>query len=108
MCSNVPMSDVTAKGREQDEAYPLFASAAEPRAPKILSVGQLSQLIEATLETMFPSLWVSGEVTEVTRPHSGHIYFTLRDETAQIRAVIWRSAASRLKFRPEEGQQVIC
>jgi len=93
--------------RDDDEAYPLFAPA-ESRGPKILTVGQLSQLIEATLETMFPSLWVSGEITEVTRPHSGHIYFTLRDETAQIRAVIWRSAASRLKFRLEEGQQVIC
>src|SRR3954468_13147334 len=91
----------------EDAAYPLFA-AAEPRGPKILTVGQLSQLIEATLETMFPSLWVSGEITEVTRPQSGHIYFTLRDDTAQIRAVIWRSAASRLGFRPEEGQQVIC
>lgn len=94
-------------GREDDDAYPLFAPP-EPRRPKILTVGQLSLLIEATLETMFPALWVSGEITEVTRPHSGHIYFTLRDETAQIRAVIWRSAASRLKFRPEEGQQVIC
>ncbi|HEY2414106.1 MAG TPA: exodeoxyribonuclease VII large subunit [Pirellulaceae bacterium] len=91
-----------------EEAYPLFASATEPKVPKILTVGQLSQLIEMTLETMFPSLWVSGEITEVTRPHSGHIYFTLRDDTAQIRAVIWRSAAARLKFRPEEGQQVIC
>jgi exodeoxyribonuclease VII large subunit len=91
-----------------DEAYPLFAAATEPKAPKVLTVGQLSQLIEMTLETMFPSLWVSGEITEVTRPHSGHVYFTLRDDTAQMRAVIWRSAASRLKFRPEEGQQVIC
>lgn len=95
------------KETDQEEAYPLFA-AAEPKAPKVLTVGQLSELIEATLETIFPSLWVSGEVTEVTRPHSGHIYFTLRDSTAQIRAVIWRSAATRLKFRPEEGQQVIC
>src|SRR6478672_1810609 len=104
MCSNVLMPET---GRDDDEAYPLFAPT-EPRGPKILTVGQLSQLIEATLETMFPSLWVSGEITEVTRPHSGHIYFTLRDEAAQIRAVIWRSAAARLKFRPEEGQQVIC
>ncbi len=106
MCSNVPMASV----RESDagEAYPLFAAEEEVRGPKVLTVGQLSLLVEATLETMFPSLWVSGEVTEVTRPQSGHIYFTLRDDTAQIRAVIWRSAAARLKFRPEEGQQVIC
>src|SRR5881392_1526111 len=93
---------------DSEDAYPLFATAVEPRVPKVLTVGQLSQLIEATLETMFPSMWVSGEITEITRPQSGHVYFTLRDNTAQIRAVIWRSAASRLKFRPEEGQQVIC
>jgi exodeoxyribonuclease VII large subunit len=93
--------------RGDDEAYPLFA-VSEPRGPKILTVGQLSQLIEATLETMFPALWVSGEITEVTRPKSGHVYFTLRDDMAQIRAVIWKSAAARLRFRPEEGQQVIC
>ncbi len=96
------------KEGDPGEAYPLFAAAEEVRGPKVLTVGQLSLLVEATLETMFPSLWVSGEVTEVTRPQSGHIYFTLRDDTAQIRAVIWRSAAARLKFRPEEGQQVIC
>src|SRR4051812_46691004 len=99
MCSNVSMANVREKDTE--EAYPLFAAAeqafaaADPGALKVLTVGQLSELIEETLETIFPALWVSGEVTEVTRPHSGHIYFTLRDATAQIRAVIWRSAASR-------------
>lgn len=115
------MPDLKPNNGLRDEEYPLFAApepvlaaaeaelpVAKPVAPKVLTVGQLSELIEATLETIFPSLWVSGEVTEVTRPHSGHIYFTLRDATAQIRAVIWRSAATRLKFRPEEGQQVIC
>src|SRR5262245_27853338 len=104
------MADVSKKSdlNESDDEYPLFARSPEPRGPKILTVGQLSLLIEATLETMFPSFEVSGEITEVTRPHSDHIYYTLRDETAQIRAVIWRSAASKLRFRPEEGQQVIC
>jgi exodeoxyribonuclease VII large subunit len=88
-------------------AYPLFPE--EPKAaPKILSVSQLSQLIEGTLESTFHSIWVSGEISEVTRPHSGHIYFTLRDDTSQIRAVIWRSVASRLRFHLEDGQQVIC
>jgi exodeoxyribonuclease VII large subunit len=74
---------------------------------KILSVEQLSLLIEGTLESAFQSVWVSGEVSEVSRPHSGHIYFTLRDEAAQIRSVVWRSTAARLRFALEEGQQVI-
>jgi exodeoxyribonuclease VII large subunit len=88
-------------------AYPLFPEQAE-RAAKILSVSQLSQLIEGTLESNFQSLWVSGEVSEVSRPHSGHVYFTLRDEKAQIGATIWRSVASRLRFQLEDGQHVIC
>jgi exodeoxyribonuclease VII large subunit len=97
MCSNVLMAG----------EYPLFAQAAEA-TPRVLSVSQLSQLIEGTLESAFQSVWVGGEVSEVSRPHSGHVYFTLRDEAAQIRAVIWRSVASRLRFELEDGQQVIC
>ena len=76
--------------------------------PTVLSVSQLTALIQATLESTFHSLWVSGEVSEVSRPHSGHVYFTLKDEQAQIRGVIWRSAAARIKFKLEDGQQVIC
>lgn len=87
--------------------YPLFDERPEGQV-KILTVSQLSQLIEGTLESVFQSLWVSGEISEVSRPHSGHVYFTLRDEAAQIRAVVWRSAASRMRFQLEDGQQVIC
>ena len=87
--------------------YPLFSERPDHQA-KILTVSQLSQLIEGTLESAFQSLWVSGEISEVSRPHSGHVYFTLRDEAAQIRAVIWRSVASRLRFQLEDGQQVVC
>ena len=74
----------------------------------VLSVSQLTQLIQGTLAATFHSLWVSGEVSEVSRPHSGHIYFTLKDSQAQIRSVIWRSTAAWLRFQLEEGQQVIC
>src|SRR5437868_6516070 len=87
--------------------YPLFAERPEGTA-KILSVSQLSQLIEGTLESAFQSVWISGEISEVSRPHSGHLYFTLRDDAAQIRACIWRSVASRLKFQIEDGQEVLC
>jgi exodeoxyribonuclease VII large subunit len=78
------------------------------RAPHVLSVSQLTALVQGTLESAFHSLWVSGEVSEVSRPHSGHVYFTLKDAQAQIRGVIWRSAAQRIKFKLEEGQQVVC
>jgi exodeoxyribonuclease VII large subunit len=94
--------------------YPLFPERlAQPQerpveAPRVISVSQLTQLIQGTLESTFSALWVSGEISEISQPHSGHMYFTLKDELAQIRCVIWRSVASRLKFELQEGQQVIC
>jgi exodeoxyribonuclease VII large subunit len=73
-----------------------------------LTVSELTLLIKGTLESQFHGLWVSGEITEISRPHSGHIYFTLKDSQAQIRGVIWRSAAARIRFALEEGQEVLC
>ncbi len=73
-----------------------------------LTVSQLSLQIKQTLESSFPAVWVSGELSNVARPQSGHVYLTLKDETAQIRGVIWRSAASRIRFDLEDGQQVVC
>jgi exodeoxyribonuclease VII large subunit len=112
MCSNVshyaPAHIVVDKPEtSMTNDYPLFIERKND-APAVLSVSQLSQLIEGLLESTFHSLWVAGEVCDVTRPHSGHVYFTLRDDAAQIRAVIWRSVATRLKFQIEEGQQVVC
>lgn len=73
-----------------------------------LSVSQLTLRIKQALEAEFSSVWVSGELSDVSRPQSGHIYLTLKDETAQIRGVIWRSVASRLGFDLQDGQQVVC
>ena len=87
--------------------YPLFVERPQS-APRVLTVSQLSQLIEGTLEEAFQGVWVSGEISEVSRPQSGHVYFTLRDEGAQIRGVAWRTTAARLRFRLEDGQQVVC
>jgi len=79
-----------------------------PREPHILSVGELTWLIKETLEGTFAGVWVAGELSDVSRPRSGHIYFTLKDEDAQIRGVIWRTTASRLPFELEDGMHVIC
>jgi exodeoxyribonuclease VII large subunit len=91
------------------ELFPLFPEEEEKAAaPRVLSVSQLTALIQGTLETTFESVWVSGEISEVSRPQSGHLYFTIKDEGAQIRGVMWRSAAQRLPFQIEDGQQVVC
>ena len=76
--------------------------------PDDLTVSQLSGLLKNTLEAEFPKVWVAGEISNLSRPQSGHLYFTLKDDDAQIRGVIWRSTAERLKFDIEEGMQVIC
>ncbi len=73
-----------------------------------VSVSELTEHIKAILEGTFPSIWVSGEVSDLVRARSGHLYFTLKDEQSQIRGVIWRSAAARLKEPLKDGQSVLC
>jgi exodeoxyribonuclease VII large subunit len=72
-----------------------------------LTVSSLTELIKNTLENSFPDVTVLGEVSEFHRAASGHIYLTLKDEKAVLRAIIWRGLARRLKFDLEEGQQVL-
>jgi exodeoxyribonuclease VII large subunit len=80
----------------------------EPDAPPILSVYELTVQIKDLLENSFPAVWVSGEISNLSRPQSGHYYLTLKDERAQIRAAMWRNAAARLRFDLHDGLEVIC
>jgi exodeoxyribonuclease VII large subunit len=73
-----------------------------------LTVSQLTAQIKNALEGEFPSVWVVGEISNYSRPQSGHSYFTLKDDQAQVRAVMWRSAAARLKFDLVDGLDVVC
>jgi exodeoxyribonuclease VII large subunit len=85
-------------------------TVANPPAPHVplLTVSQLTAQIKELLETAFPVLWVGGELSNFSRPNSGHCYFTLKDETAQIKAVLWRSDAARVRFRLHDGLEVLC
>ena len=74
----------------------------------ILTVSELTQEIKDTLEIKFPDVWIEGEVSNLRFPASRHIYFTLKDDDCQIRAVLFRSQARSLRFTPEDGLQVIC
>src|SRR5262245_36960420 len=73
----------------------------------VLTVSQLSARIKQSLEEGFPAVWVEGEISNLRIPSSGHAYFTLKDESAQIRAVLFRSRARHVHFRPEDGMQVL-
>lgn len=73
----------------------------------LLTVTELTRRLKDLVEGSFPHVWVQGEISSCTRAGSGHIYLTLKDEASQLRAVLWRSAASRLKFDVHDGLDVI-
>lgn len=75
-------------------------------AERTLSVSGLNRLAREALERRFPLLWVCGEISNLTRAPSGHLYFTLKDDKAQVRCTMWRNRAQLLPFRPENGMQV--
>ncbi len=72
-----------------------------------LSVSQLNRDVRLLLETELPRLWVEGELSNLARPASGHVYFSLKDDGAQIRCAFFRQRQRGLAFRPENGRQVL-
>lgn len=75
--------------------------------PNILSISDLASQIRDLLETDFADVWVVGELSSFRAPSSGHLYFTLKDDESQVKAVMFRSYAGLLRFRPEDGLEVI-
>ncbi|MGB8435177.1 MAG: exodeoxyribonuclease VII large subunit, partial [Burkholderiales bacterium] len=79
-----------------------FASSGD----SVLSVSSLNRSVRDLLETRFPLVWVGGEVSNLTLARSGHTYFSLKDEQAQVRCVMFRHRAQVLDWTPREGMQV--
>jgi len=79
----------------------------EHQQPPVYTVSQLNRLARQLLEQELPAMWVSGEISNLARPASGHIYFTLKDEQAQIRCALFRGRNRGLGFTPGNGQQVL-
>ncbi|QDU08590.1 exodeoxyribonuclease VII large subunit [Gimesia aquarii] len=75
--------------------------------PEILSVTETTRQVKNLVEANFPQAWVIGEISNCTVASSGHVYLTLKDDSAQLRAVIWKRTASRLKFQIEDGMEVV-
>ncbi len=73
----------------------------------IYSVSRLNSEVRAVLEGSFPLLWVEGEISNLARPSSGHIYFSLKDPQAQVRCAMFRMKRQRLRFQPENGLKVL-
>jgi exodeoxyribonuclease VII large subunit len=74
---------------------------------RVLTVSELNEQLRAVVEERFPAVWVEGEISNFRLYSSGHAYFTLKDETAQLRAVLFRNRMRRLRFEPGDGQHVL-
>ena len=83
-------------------------NAAELPQNIVFSVSQITDLIKEILETSFRTIIIEGEISNWRPSAAGHIYFTLKDNNAQIKAVLFRGAAMKLNFRPKDGDKVRC
>jgi exodeoxyribonuclease VII large subunit len=93
-----------ARGMLEESGLPLRVASARPGAQ--WSVSEVNAAAKELIEGVFPPLWITGEIANFTRARSGHCYFTLRDEGAQLRCVMWRDQAARLPTQPQEGMAV--
>jgi len=73
----------------------------------VLTVSALTQRIRAALEVSVPAVWVQGEISNLRMPGSGHAYFTLKDDAAQLRAVLFRNRGRRVRFALQDGLHVL-
>lgn len=85
----------------------VYPSRMTDTARDILSPSQLNALARNLLEDTFPLIWVEGELGNVTRPASGHLYFTLKDARAQVKCAMFKPKSQWLKFAPREGLRVL-
>lgn len=77
------------------------------QSPAIFTVTRLNQTVRSLLEREMGQVWITGEISNFTQPASGHWYFTLKDDTAQVRGAMFRNSNRRVTFRPQHGQQVL-
>lgn len=77
-------------------------------SPRILTVTEITRSIQALLATEFPFVTITGEISNLRHPSSGHLYFTLKDEASQIRVVMFKQQQRYISCPPADGQHVIC
>src|SRR5271157_1993522 len=78
-----------------------------PPERRVWTVRALVSAVRSHIEREYSDCWVEGEISNLRIPDSGHLYFTLKEESAQIRVVMFRSSAKLLRFRPENGLHVM-
>ena len=80
-----------------------------PQKPnrEIMSISELNRQVKTLIEDGFPPLWVEAELSNLSQPSSGHLYFTLKDEKAQVRCAMFRGRNRFLQFKPSAGERVL-
>jgi exodeoxyribonuclease VII large subunit len=86
--------------------HPLLLSLFDETERRPLSVSELTAEVRGAVESRFSSVWVEGEISNFKAAQSGHWYFTIKDEWAQLRATCFRGVNNRIRFRPSDGLQV--
>jgi exodeoxyribonuclease VII large subunit len=85
-----------------------FSDSVGGQPPRhILTPSTLNRLVRGLLEDALPLVWIEGELSNVARPASGHLYFTLKDNAAQVRCAMFKPKSSALRFKPVDGMQVL-
>src|SRR2546430_12949957 len=87
-------------------SQPLLASLFDETERRPITVSELTTQIRGALEKRFASVWVEGQISSFRAHSSGHWYFTLKDEFAQLKSICYRSSNQRIRFRLEDGMQV--
>jgi exodeoxyribonuclease VII large subunit len=86
-----------------------FNDGASGKPPRhVLTPSTLNRLVRGLLEDALPLVWIEGELSNVARPASGHVYFTLKDSVAQVRCAMFKTKSMGLRFRPADGVHVLC
>ncbi len=88
-------------------AYYSVMPVSAPSANDIYTISRLNREVRTVLEEVFPTVWVQGEISNLARPASGHMYFTLKDSNAQVRCAMFRNRQTGLRFEPESGMEVL-
>lgn len=106
MIANTPFLQTVDRYPLKDRMNPSDRLENTNNKPPILTVSALNQAVARMFERNFPLTWVSGEISNLTRAASGHWYFTLKDDAAQVRAVMFRGRAQYADFTPKDGDKV--
>lgn len=100
--NHMPTSQMSLDDQPQD-----FTQEVPSAEPRVFSVSEINQGIRQTLEGKYALIWLKGEISNFKAHTSGHHYFSLKDKKSQISAVMFRGFNTRLKFKPQDGQEVL-